>query len=37
MKQSKLGPITKGTSQGSLMEPFMYNVFTNDLLLMEKT
>ena len=26
--------ITKGTPQGSVMGPFMYNMFTNDLLFM---
>ncbi len=31
---SDLAMITKGTPQGSVMGPFMYNIFTNDLLLM---
>ena len=33
-KVSNLGYVTKGTPQGSLMRPFIYNIFTNVLLLM---
>ncbi len=33
-KVSNLGNVTKGIPQGSLMGPFMYDIFTNDLSLM---